>query len=192
MFKNNADAVAFGELHYFKKNIKTVTHKWIYKEKITLYDVINETKKTPCASGNYLFTKNSWVNAGRYNEALSIVAYDSWAFGFCQIATGTKMITMRDTWYYHRYGYESTFVRERGKINVSRTILQIIQPYLYMIDGRDVDYIMSKKARDCWFENLANHPIKLTKATEKKINNILSHTFPINRLANTLMKKIFV
>ena len=163
MFKNNADAAAFGELHYFKKNIQNVTHKWTYKGKITLYDVINNTTATPCASGNYLFTKISWLKAGRYNESSSMVAYDSWAFGFCQLATSSKMVTMPNSFYYHRYSYESTFVRERRKINPSYVILQIILPYLNLIDENDINYIMGEKGRDVWFDNLKKHPIRFKK-----------------------------
>ena len=163
IISKKAEAAAFGELHFFEKNIQNVTHKWIYKGKITLYDVINNTTVTPCASGNYLFTRNSWLKAGRYNESTSIVALDSWAFGFNQLAIGAKMITLPNTFYYHRYGYDSTYVREIKKINPSLVALQVIIPYLHLIDKKDIEYILSDKNRYSWFENTSKHPIKLRK-----------------------------
>lgn len=158
-----ADVAAFGELHFFKNKIQNVTHKWIYKGEITLNDVINNTKIAPCASGNYLFTKTSWLRAGRYNESPSIVVLDSWAFGFCQLAIGAKMITLANTFYYHRYGYNSTYVKEIKKNNPSLAALQVIIPYLHLIDEKDIEYIMSDRNRYSWFENTNNHPIKFKK-----------------------------
>lgn len=169
MLRNNADASAFGELHYFEKNIQNVTHKWIYKKMITLYDVINDSKKTPCASGNYLFTKESWIKAGRYNETVTITVADSWAFGFCQLATGSKMITMPNSFYYHRYGYESQFVKGSRKTNTSLVLLQIILPYIYLFDDKDADYIFSRKGRYVWIDNIEKRPLKLKSVRKNKL-----------------------
>lgn len=180
MLSKKADAAAFGELHFFKKNIKNVTHKWTYRKEVTLYDTINNPQITPCASGNYLFTKESWLKAGRYNEVVSIISIDSWAFGFCQLVTGAKIVTMPNSFYYHRYGYKSTFVKESKRSNASIAILQIILPYLNLLDEREVDYIMSKEGRHAWFDNLKNHPIKLKKPSTKKNNNLI--TFLLERI----------
>lgn len=169
----NADVAAFGELHYFKDNIQNVTHKWIYKGKIMLYDGINNTTTTPCSSGNYLFTKTSWLKAGRYNESFAIIAYDSLAFGLCQLIAGSKMVTMPNSFYYHRYGYESTFVRESRKVNSSLTLLQIILPYINLFDERDIDYIMGKKGRYIWFNNLGKHPLRLNKKQKAKKDSMV-------------------
>lgn len=178
MLSKNADACAFGELHYFKENIKNVTHKWVFKKEITLYDCVNNTKTTPCSSGNYLFTKASWIKAGRYNESFSMIAFDSWAFGFYQLASGIKMITMPNSFYYHRYGYESTYIREIKKVNKSLTILQIILPYINLFNDKDVDYIMSREGRYDWFENLERHPIRLKTGERGKTGIRPSHNPP--------------
>lgn len=173
LIDKQADAAAFGELHYFENNIQNVTHKWVYKKQTTLYDVINNTAKAPCASGNYLFTKASWVKAGRYNESFSTIAYDSWSFGFYQLTTGSKMVTMPGSFYYHKCGYESTFVKERKKINASLSILQIILPFLHLIDEGDIDYILSKRARYNWFDNLEKRPIRLKNNGATQVNRNL-------------------
>lgn len=177
-----ADAAAFNELCYFKNNIQNITHKWIFKKDITLADCLKDNK-FPGASGNYLFTKKSWLKAGRYNESSNIIAYDSWAFGIYQLVTGTKMVCMPNSFYYHRYGYESTYVREAKKINPSLTILLIILPFIDLFDERDADYIMSKKGRYIWFNNLNKHPIRL-----KEVKSSKSFSFK-NELKDIIMGK---
>lgn len=161
MFQRKADVAALGELHYFKKSIQKVTHKWTFKKRVTLVDYLKDNK-SPGASGNYLFSKQTWLKAGRYNESVG-GAYDSWIFGFCQLASGAHMVTMPNSLYYHRYGYESTFVKESQKKNSSLVILQGIFPFIDVISEKDIDYIMSPDAKYTWFENLKNRPITLRR-----------------------------
>ena len=188
MFKNNADSVAFGELHFFKKKMQNVTHKWVYKEKITIYDVINNTTATPCASGNYLFTKISWLKAGRYNESSSMVAYDSWAFGFNQLVAGAKMITLPNTFYYHRYGYDSTYVREIKKINPSITMMQVLLPHIDLFDNKAVNYMLSRKGRYVWRDNIERHFIRLKQHNHINLLSKIHSWLPVNKLENILSK----
>ncbi len=168
MIINNADVASFGELHYFIKN-KKVTHKWIFNDEIHFGDCLKNSK-FPGASGNYLFTKASWIRAGRYNESVG-GACDSWAFGFYQLATGSKMITMPNSFYYHRYGYRSAYVRDSANKNISLTILQIILPYIHLFEGKDANYIMSNKWRYSWFNNIEKHPIRLKRHDHSNLLN---------------------
>lgn len=181
MIDKKADAAAFGELHFFIEN-KIVTHKWTYKDKITLYDAINNTQATPCASGNYLFTKASWIKAGRYNESAFTIAYDSLDFGLRQLFSGAKMVTMPSLFYFHRYGYNSTFVKEIKKINPSLAVLQIILPFLHIFKDEDVNYVMSRAGRCTWFKNTKKHPLRLKRTRLKR-----SSYFP-NKLFNKIRK----
>jgi hypothetical protein len=106
-----------------------------------------------------MFTKESWERANGYPEFAG--ALDTWGFGFWQVATGSKMICMPDFYYFHRYGHESYWVRQAKKGNISLTALQIILPFLYLFNERDVDYIMSRRGRYTWFDNLGQRPIRL-------------------------------
>lgn len=184
MLDKKADAAAFGELHYFEKNTLNITNKWLYKQDIYIYDAINNTSVTPCASGNYLFTKLSWQKAGRYLEIPSTIAYDSLAFGLYQLFTGSKMVTLPHTFYYHRYGYDSTFIRESKKVNSSLIILQILLPFIDLFNEKDVNYMLCKDNRYSWYNNLKNHPIRLKTMNHPKTRNILSDFFAkiINKL----------
>ena len=157
---NNAAIAAFGELHYFNESKSEITHKWIYKENEIKFSDALAGNYWPGPSGNYLFTKSSWIKAGRYEESLG-GAYDSWAFGIKQLATKSKMVTLPNTYYFHRYGYESTFVKDQSKFNPSIIGLSVLLKYLDQINNQDIEYIMSKENRNNWFDNLENRPIKI-------------------------------
>lgn len=159
MQEKKADIVTFGELHYFKDKNKTVTHKWVYKDSVGLNDAL-AGDYWPGPSGNYMFTKDSWIKAGKYTESVG-GAYDSWAFGIKQLATGSKMITMKNTYYLHRYGYNSTFIRDNSKINPSLIGLSILKDYFNIIEENDINYITNEKNKYCWLENLEKRPLKL-------------------------------
>ena len=164
LMEQNADVAAFGEIHFFKTDIKEITHKWIFKDKlIELGDALSGYK-WPGPSGNYLFTKRSWLKAGRYIESIG-GAYDSWAFGIKQLATRSKMITMKNSFYYHRVGHESAFTRDKDKIKASLIALSVLTNFLALIEEEDVDYIMSKEHRYSWFDDLEKRPIRLKKST---------------------------
>ena len=160
LMEQNADVAAFGEIHFFKTDIKEITHKWIFKDKlIELGDALSGYK-WPGPSGNYLFTKRSWLNAGKYNESIG-GAYDSWAFGIKQLASDSKMVTMKNSFYYHRVGHESAFIRDKNKIKPSLIALSVLVNFLDLIENEDVDYIMSKERRYSWFDDLEKRPIRL-------------------------------
>ena len=164
MLEQKADIATFGEIHFFKSDIGKITHKWIYKDnQIELKDAL-AGYKWPGPSGNYLFTKRSWFNAGRQNESVG-GAYDSLVFGIKQLATGSKMITMKNSFYYHRAGHESAFIRDKDKIKASLIVLSVLINFLDLIEEDDVDYIMSKEHRYSWFDDLEKRPIRLKNST---------------------------
>lgn len=160
MLDQKADTASFGELHYFTKSIMETTNIWTFKKgPIGLNDAL-AGNIWPGPSGNYLFTKQSWRKAGRYTESVG-GAYDSWAFGIKQLATGSVMVTTKDTFYYHRHGYESTFIRDKNKAEPSLIALTVLIPYLHLIADEDVEYMMSKEHRLSWFENIGKRPIMI-------------------------------
>ena len=157
MLNNGSDIAAFQQLHYFSENKNEITHKWIFREgQTTLADYLSGAI-VPGASGNYMFTKNSWKSSKGYPEFAG--ALDAWGFGLRQVATGHKMMVMPSSHYYHRCGHESYWVRESKKGITSLTALQILIPFLDQIAEDDIDYIMSRKGRHSWFDALDRRPI---------------------------------
>jgi glycosyltransferase involved in cell wall biosynthesis len=154
-----ADAAAFHRLHYFTDSKEHVTHRWEFTEGlVTLADYL-AGPVVPGASGNYMFTRDSWLRAGGYPEFVG--ALDTWGFGLRQVATGQKMVVMPDSYYYHRHGHESYWVRDARGGGLSLTALQILIPFLDQIVDDDVDYIMSRKGRHTWFNALAQRPLRV-------------------------------
>lgn len=198
--KSGADVASFESPYYFIDNKESVTHKWTYKNgTITLADYLSGPI-VPGASGNYIFTKESWICAGGYPVFSS--ALDTWGFGFQQLATGSKMVVMPESYYYHRYGHESYWVRESKKGKISMTATKILIPFIDLINDIDVDYIMSRRGRNSWFTDLKKHPIRLksgdsgssgitTSKTQTVFQKIITNTkYLISRVIPNTIKEI--
>lgn len=187
LLNSGADVAAFQELHYFKDDTSQVTQKWTFRQGlVTLADCLAGSV-TPGASGNYMFTKESWIKAGGYPEFAR--TYDAWGFGFRQLATGAKMVVVPQSFYFHRHGHDSNWVREARKGNASLKVLQILLPFLDMFDRKDVDYMMSREGRYTWFENLKRHPIKLKTGECGKTGTNPQRGSPRIHVLKKLLKK---
>lgn len=159
MLQRKADVASFQALHYFKETVDTITHRWVFKSgEISLADSL-AGGISPVSSGNYLFTRQSWLRAGGYPEHAG--ALDAWGFGFRQIATGSRMAVMPDSFYFHRYGHDSYWCREFREHNPSLVALQLIVPFIDLFDEKDVDFITGRKGRKTWFSNLKNRPLRV-------------------------------
>lgn len=164
LMETNADIAAFQELHYFlyqeQPIPENVTHKWIYKEGVITFADALAGNYWPGIDGNYLFTRESWLKVGRCNEFVEF-AIDSWAFGIKQLAKGLKMVTLPNRFYYHRYGHNSAFVKYSQGKNLSIAALEVMIPFLGVLEDADVEYIMSRKGRYQWFDQLAQRPLRV-------------------------------
>jgi glycosyltransferase involved in cell wall biosynthesis len=162
MLHAGMDAASFHEVHYFIGSKNHVVNKWTYKlGTVTLADLLS-THLHPGSSGNYMFTKESWQRAGGYPEYSG--ALDTWGFALNQLATGSKIAVMPNSFYYHRQGIESYWIRESRKGKISLTAIQLLIPHLDLISVSDVDYIFSPAGRNVWFQNLDSRPIRLKGA----------------------------
>jgi len=158
LLTSGADIAAFGEMHYFVDSADDIPLKWIFRPETTLADYLSGPVG-PGASGNYMFTRESWHRAGGYPEFSG--ALDAWGFGFRQLATGSKMRALADSFYFHRYGHESYWIREKKKGKISLTALQILIPFIELIEEKDVKYIFGNKGRNNWFSNLKDRPLRI-------------------------------
>lgn len=194
MFNEGADAAAFGELCYFVETPAKITHKWIFKEEITLSDAL-AGHYWPGPSGNYLFTRSGWQKAGRYFEpSLENQTLDSWTFGIRQLGSGQKMVTLPNTGYYHRHGHQSHYVSNLSKGNQSLSALIGLIPFLDQIEESDVDYIFSRNGRYTWFEKLNERPIHVKDHPLGETGRLVSkpylknYVFRIKGLLRKLLK----
>jgi len=190
LVEQSADAASFQELHYFNGSITNVTHKWVFKQGITTLADCLAGFVVPIASGNYLFTKESWLRAGGYPEFAG--ALDAWGFGVRKLATGSKMVVLPDSFYYHRYGHESYWTRDYKKGKTSLIALQILIPYLDLFKDSDINFIVGRKGRHVWFEQRDKRPLRLKTGTEGSAGYVvnLSDTLIQPRCDTHLIKKL--
>ncbi len=176
LISSNADIAVFEETRFFRNGTGQITHSWKYGPGLlTLSDCL-AGQITPGASGNYMFTKESWAKAEGYPEFAK--TYETWGFAFRQLATGSKMMAMPDSFYLHRYGHSSLWVREGGNRNASRKTLKMILPFLGLLDYKDVEYIMSHK--ETWLTNLSQHPIRVKGSAPGNSGSIKLQSPPLD------------
>lgn len=156
-----ANIAAFGEYHYFIKNTNKITHKWICKPGImTLADFL-AGHINPGPGGNFLYTKASWRKIGGYWE-YGAGLHEAWGFTLKQLANGAKFAVLRDSYYFHRHGLDSLFVRETKKKNESSLMTtKMITNFIDLIYKKDADFILSNEGSKTWFDNPSSWPIRL-------------------------------
>lgn len=201
MLDNQADAAAFGEIHFFKDGedgSKKLVYKTVFKSGIyKLADALSVNYFIG-QSGNYLYTKQSWLKAGRYFEPTLInQTLDSWTFTIRQLGVGCKLVKLADTHYLHRRTGSSHWNREIKKGGVSMAALTGIMPFLNQITDEDVDYIFGKETRYTWFDDLEKRPIHLksgeTGTGALKIVNVNEHVkkYPLwKRIIGAVLREI--
>lgn len=159
LISTNADVCSFEEMRYFNSENKLkTTYVWKFLPETALADYMADTRN-PGSSGNYLFTKASWKKAGTYPEYAG--ALDTWGFGFNQLATGSKMVSLPNSFYFHRYGKESYYIRDMNSRNMSLAALQIVLPHKDLFFPEDFNYITSEEGRYNWFDSMKDRPIKI-------------------------------
>ena len=190
MISEKADVAAFGELHFFQKDKNKVTHKWICRPGVlTLADFLSG-HINPGPAGNFMYTKESWQRVGRYWE-YGPGLHEAWGFSLKQIAMGSKFVVMPNTYYFHRYGHDSLFIRESKKNNESSLMAtKMISPFIDLIDENDAAYIMSEEGRKTWFDNLANRPIRLKTGEVGKTGEIVLPESPKSSAKNRIKIRI--
>jgi len=169
MLAQNAEIVCFNELRYFSDTTAVVDETWTYEPGIFTIEDLLCGKLPPGGNGNYLFTKNSWLKANGYTEDLG--ALDTWAFGFKQLMENCKMVVMPGSYYFHRRGHESYYLRDawNKRRSVSLRLIKLVINYIDRFDPADVNYIFSKKGRYTWFDNLQKRPVRLIKKQGSKL-----------------------
>ncbi|EKE02193.1 MAG: hypothetical protein ACD_20C00413G0017 [uncultured bacterium] len=178
LIENNADVATFQYVHYFKENINEIIYKWQFKPMVISLADFFAGHISPPSSGNYMFTKKSWEKAGGYPEFTWL---DAWGFGFRQLATGSKMLVLSNTYYYHRFGHESYYIRGSKSSNISLVAAEIIEPYKDLLSEKSCNYIFGK-GKNKWLEECKKKPVKVKSGekgkTGKEIpdpNNIRSY-----------------
>jgi glycosyltransferase involved in cell wall biosynthesis len=175
--ENQADIAAFGSTHFFKVSTRDITHRWIYPPgQMTLSDFLASTFNAG-SGGNFLFSKKSWLNVGKYWE-WGAGLDEAWGFTLKQLANGAKFFILPGSYYYHRHGHESLYVRESRNLNGKTAMAtKMIKPFMNLLCEEDRKYILSKDGRCTWIHHLNEHPVR-TVSKEQGRSGIMVMTSP--------------
>jgi len=194
--KQEADIASFQEMRYFNsKNCAETNYIWRFLRITALADFMAD-HKNPGSSGNYLFTKDSWRAAKGYPEFAG--ALDTWGFCFRQLASGSKLVSLAGSYYFHRYGTDSYYIRDMNRHNMSSIALQIILPYRHLINPEDLDYMMSEEHKLTWLEKLDSRAIRIasrppgSKSIQININKNYSGDSLVRKIYHKLKKAFFL
>ncbi|MFD2582236.1 glycosyltransferase family 2 protein [Pedobacter vanadiisoli] len=189
LLENQADVVSFQLLQYFSKSTAEIDYTWTLKPGLFAKTDALAVGLTPGASGNYLFTKKSWLIAGGYPEFSG--ALDTWGFGIKQLLTDAKVMVLEDSFYYHRLLPTSYFLRDawNKRKSISLRATQILIPFFDQISDKDIDYMLSTKNRYNWFENIEKRPISITE--EKKKDAVFAENTLQNTSKKTILSRVF-
>ncbi len=149
--QTKADGAAFQEIRFFRGRFKH-THSWFYQAPNNICDLYHmmKTPVTPSSSGNYLYTKKSYVRAGGYPSA----ALDTQGFGFRQLATGSKIAILPKSFYWHRLADNSYFEREKAAGNLNYYGVYKQFPELYTRESYQYMCACEEQGKDLYEELL--------------------------------------
>lgn len=127
--RNSIDVAVPEYTVFFQTDSRTITHAWKYPTRnVAIDDHFSRSGIVPSASGNYLFSRESWERAQGYPEGLVL---DTWGFGLRQVAIGCTMRVVSGTSYLHRYGHASYWVTgDRQEMQREADLLVTEQPAL--------------------------------------------------------------
>lgn len=129
------EATCFEELRFFKNINGRYSHlnSWFFKAPNNIVDLAcmigKEGGKTPPASGNYLFTRESYEKAGRYPEGNVM---GSWSFGFRQLATGSRIAILPSTFYWHRFSEGGMYLTNQRKGLNGKAMMSVVLEFKHL------------------------------------------------------------
>jgi glycosyltransferase involved in cell wall biosynthesis len=169
------DIVAPAETRYFRVAPSVPVHSWFWdRERVELRDVLS-VYETPVASGNYLFTLDTWARAGGYPEFAG--SLDAWGFGLRALFTGARFGVCREAFYYHRQGHDSYYMRDTDDRR-SVAAAQILLPFVSRLAPEDRARLMGEGALLRYYVQLQEAPLRLDDDTVPEFGGRIVVTLP--------------
>jgi hypothetical protein len=75
--------------------------------------------------GNYLFTRKSYERAGRYQGR----SLETWRFGLRQFISGTQVVVVPNTYYWHRLSPDSNLRQRNAGCKNGRAVMREFKKY---------------------------------------------------------------
>ncbi|WP_377124667.1 glycosyltransferase family 2 protein [Mucilaginibacter antarcticus] len=163
-----ADVASFQYQHFFIEDKLQPNYIWHLPEGLFDTELYYNGGNTPGQHGNYLFTKQSWVNALGYAEGSG--ALDTYTFGLRQAITGARAVILKDTHYYHRLDHQNSYWMRDAEANlwsVSVKATHALNPFFDRIDEKYLIYMLGS-GRYTWFYHRGKKPIKIIAPGAKR------------------------
>jgi glycosyltransferase involved in cell wall biosynthesis len=168
LIEMKADVASFQHQHFFTEDKLQPHYTWSLPQGLFEANLYYNGGNTPGQHGNYMFTKQSWTNAGGYAEGSG--ALDTWTFGLRQAITGAQAVVLKDTHYYHRLDHKNSYWMRDAEANlwsVSQKVTYALYPFFDRIDEKYLDYMFGK-GRYTWFYQREKKPLKLIDKSAKE------------------------
>lgn len=154
----DVQAVAFGHVRFFKTPGE-FAWAWCLKSTngvCTLSDGL-QIKRSAWLLGNYLFTRASYERAGCYRGR----ALETWRFGLRQLLTGTEVVIVPNTYYWHRISPDGNL--RRGDINQqnARAAIKEFNMYKDLFTPETQELIRSYTRYEKFFTDVRHNKFKL-------------------------------
>ena len=138
---------------FFEGDSQTISKKWVLNQTPLTPEQMLRYAPTPGASGNYLFSKESWARSGGYptkSESL-----DTWGFGFRQLVAGYSPTVTPGTHYFHLLSPDSYWLRDaRDTRAMSVRATALILESVNKIDPSIVSFVMSRRRASKWYSKM--------------------------------------
>jgi hypothetical protein len=156
--ETGCDGATGEELRFHTGNYQK-SDNWIYRAKNNISNLHHciTTVIDPAASGNYLFTRNSFDRAGGYLEGHGS---DTFSFGFKQYATGSKIAILPNSFYWHFQNAQGYWMREEKTGNNERAALSTLLAFSEVFSSDTIEHLKGLKTRYAYEINAGN--LKLT------------------------------
>ena len=131
--KTNCEGACFEELRFFVDvdGKKVARNSWFFSAPNNIIDIkhICSVVMSPAASGNYMFTKESYEKAGGYPNGNVM---GSWSFGFRQHATGSKIAILTNSFYWHRYSEGGMWLTNQSKGLNGKAMMDTVMEFKHL------------------------------------------------------------
>jgi putative sugar O-methyltransferase len=143
---NNSDyEIASTQIQYFfKGSINQLRKPWIHNFTNNLFTIKDyiERHDAPTTSGNYLYTKNAFMNVGGYPD---YGGRENFGFGFRLVANGFNILIIPNTCYYHRLLENGLWLtQDKNKEQNDKNMIKVFSEYLELFDKKTQKLLKTK------------------------------------------------
>jgi glycosyltransferase involved in cell wall biosynthesis len=147
------------KIAFFDNASSLVTHLWHMDVNNLSVDDFLKTAVVPAASGNYLFSRESWEKSGGYPTKSG--ALDTWGFGLRQFVAGYAPLAVTGATYFHRVGTNSYYNRDSARMKeMSLRATALVLELASDFSSEQLRFVLGNGRARRWFATLKAPKVK--------------------------------